>query len=228
MGRNFIPGPDQFFVAWSLNLSQRINATPTAFGLTAPQAAAYETLHEAFAAALQTASEPVTRTRGAIETKNEKRRLVEAEARVLARIINAFPGTSNTARIDLGLTPRDEEPTPINPPSFAPQLTIDWVLGRRAQIRAKAPGHLGRGRPEGVDGITIVTYTGEAPPDDLSLWRFEGSTTKLIMEVEVPASVPVGSRVWYSAFFFNPRKESGPSATPVSLYVSGGLASQAA
>ncbi len=33
-----------------------------------------------------------------------------------------------------------------------------------------------------------------------------------------------GSKIWLTAFFFNPRAMSGPAATPVSTYLPGGAA----
>jgi hypothetical protein len=44
------------------------------------------------------------------------------------------------------------------------------------------------------------------------------------ISVVFPASVAPGSKVWLTAFFFNPRALSGPAATPVSTYLPGGAA----
>ena len=58
MPRDFIPPRDAELLTWSVNFKTLIVATPTAYGLTAPQATAYGTKHDAYASAFQTASDP--------------------------------------------------------------------------------------------------------------------------------------------------------------------------
>ena len=53
---------------------------------------------------------------------------------------------------------------------------------------------------------------------------FEGNTTKTSTNVNFPASVPASWKVWFTAFYRNPRDLSGPAATPVSANIAGGKA----
>ncbi len=47
------------------------------------------------------------------------------------------------------------------------------------------------------------------------------------MDVQIPASVTAGSKVWLTAFWFNARKQSSPAALPESTRVSDGMAQAA-
>src|SRR5207249_3632544 len=87
-----------------------------------------------------TAIEPSTRTRGAIATKNANRAAVRASARDLARIVQAFPATTDTQRIALGLTVRDGTVAPINPPTVPPVLEVVSTIGRTIKVRLHGTG----------------------------------------------------------------------------------------
>src|SRR5205814_710535 len=107
---------DADLLAWVTAYSQKITATPTAYGLVAAQATALAAVVTSFTTALSTATNPATRTRGTVAAKDAARTPLVAMARDLARIINAFPSITNQQRIDLGLTPRKDVVSPINPP----------------------------------------------------------------------------------------------------------------
>lgn len=225
----FLPRTDAALLAWSLNFKTMITATPTDYGLTAALATAYGALHDAYAAALQTATDPSTRTKGSVEAKNASRTALKANARLLANLVNGTASVTDAQKLDLGLTVRDLNPTPIPPPSAAPELDVVNVSGRTVKIRlrdAAVPSR--RGRPVGVIGASVFSYVGETPPEDISGWKFEGSTGLTSVSVTFPVTVPPGAQVWLTAFWFNPRKQSGPACTPVSTHVQFGGMSMAA
>lgn len=221
--KDFLPSKDAELLAWSTSFAQKITATPTAFGLVMSQATSYQTLHDAFDAALATSTDPATRTRGTISWKTDKRAAMKLMARELARIINAFPSITNQQRIDLGLNPRAGEISPIQPPQDPPVLEVLAAVGRTLKVRLHALGSDRRGKPDGCDGATVMSYIGSAPPADITEWVFQGSTTRTLFDVEFPPSVPAGAQVWLAAFWFNPRCQSGPACQPVSAYLAGGM-----
>ena len=223
MAKDFLPRRDALLLAWSANYAAQLAAIGTAVGITVQQSSDYQALHTTFASDLATATDPSTRTRGAIAGKQASKRSLIAEARELARIINAFPGTTNQQRIDLGLNPRKGEATPINPPTEAPVLEVVSAIGRLLRIKLHAQDSTRRGKPEGVSGATIFSYVGSAPPADINQWTFEGSTTTTTAELTFPASVPAGAQIWLCSFWFNPRTQSGPLCMPVSAYIAGGV-----
>src|SRR5690349_20052601 len=104
--KDFLPSKNAELLAWSANYSALLTSEAASIGILPAQATAYAALHTAWAALLSTATEPSTRTRGAISAANDKRTELKAMARELARVINAFPAITNQQRIDLGLNPR--------------------------------------------------------------------------------------------------------------------------
>jgi hypothetical protein len=71
MPRDFIPAREPELVTWTTNFASLIGSMPTAFGLVAAQATAYQTLSTAFITAYNTARGDGTRTPAAISTKNQ-------------------------------------------------------------------------------------------------------------------------------------------------------------
>src|SRR5690606_26227668 len=111
------------------------------------------------------------------------------------------------------------------PPATAPVVTIVSTLGRIVRIRLRdSVDAVSRGRPHGVAGATVLAYVGEEAPASPMEWSFLFNTSETIVDVEFSASVPPGSRVWLTAFWYNPRSQSGPAAAPVSARIGDGLA----
>jgi hypothetical protein len=224
MSTNFLPTRDALLLDWSSNFNTKITASPTTYGLTAAQATAYGTLNTAFSSAYTTATAPSTRTRGTVAAKNAARATLKANARLLARIVQATASVTAQQKIDLGLTPRDVIPSPINPPTEAPVIEIVAALGRTIKLNLRTVGSDRRGKPNGVQGASLFSFVGAAAPADLSDWMFEGSTTRTSFDVEFAPTIPAGSQVWLTAFWFNPRSQSGPACTPINAYIAGGVA----
>ena len=227
MSRSFLPTRDALLLDWSNNFSAKISASATTYGLTTAQATFYGTLHTSWSSAYTTATAPSTRTHGTIAAKNAARTLVKANARLLARIVQATASVTAQQKIDLGLTPRDVNPTPINPPTEAPVLEIVAALGRTLKVNLRSVGSDRRGKPDGVHGASLFSFVGATPPADIAEWTFQGSTTRASFDVEFAPTVPAGSQVWLTAFWFNPRSQSGPACTPISAYIAGGVAQAA-
>jgi hypothetical protein len=73
-----------------------------------------------------------------------------------------------------------------------------------------------RGRPVGAQGAVILHCAGEATPADPDAWAFNCLTSKMAFEVDLPAGLPPGERVWLTAMWSGARKETSPPATPES------------
>lgn len=228
MPDTYIPSREADLVTWSTNFDSKIAATPTAFGLTAGQATAYTALHGAFFTAYTTANDPRARTPVTIEEKNlAKQALINGAGgiRALVGIIQNFPALTNAQRIDLGITVPDVDPTPVPVPEFAPDIDIVSTMGRTVRIRlhdSQAPPGT-RAKPDGVSGATVFSFVGDEPPADIAQWQFQTNTTRTVVDIEFPATVENGAQVWFTAFWRNPRDESGPATTPVTTHIPGGL-----
>lgn len=219
----FLPSRDSELVTWSLNFSTRITATPTAFGLTAPQATAYGALHDAFVAAYNVSSAEATNSTSAVLTKNTARTSLTANARMLAGIVQKYPAITDAQRADLGLNVK-ASPAPVPPPALAPDIDIVSVAGNTVRIKLHNSATLHRAKPTGVKGAAVFSFVGPVAPSTEAAWTFQGNTTQTVIDVEFPAETPPGSKVWFTAFWFNPRAQSGPAASPVSTNVAGGSA----
>ncbi len=213
---DFLPSRAADLVTWSTNFSTKITAAPTTFGLTAAQATAFAALHTAFATAFQTAQNPDTRSPTNIVAKDQAMASLKANARQLAGIVQKFPATTDEQRSELGLTVPDVDPSPVPVPGSAPGLSVQTVSGRTVRIRLKDTANPDRrGKPAGVSGAAVFSYVGAQPPEDISAWKFEGNTSRTIIDVVFPVTVPPFSRVWLTAFWFNDRKQSGPATSPI-------------
>ncbi len=224
--RGFLPQTDAALLAWSLNFSTKVTATPTAYGLTAAQATAYQALHDAFASALA-ACDPAIRNKPAVATKNDARLALKDDARLLARLVQGTASVTDAQKLELGLNVR-AAPSPIPAPSQAPGIDILGIAGRTVSIRLHGDAVLKRAKPPGCKGASVFSFAGGASaPTDPSVYKFEGNTTRTVFDVVVPDSVEPGTTVYITAMWWNERAESGPAATPVAVTVGYGM-SQAA
>jgi hypothetical protein len=227
--QSFLPSREAELVTWSNNFNALLSANGPTYGILPAQSAAYTVLHDAWISAYQTASDNSTRTPSAITAKNlAKEALIEDVngIRKLVGIIQEFPGTTNVMRRDLEITVRDTEPTPAPVPSAAPGLSVVSAVGRTVTIRMRDTENPdSRGRPPGVDGATVLSYLGSTPPapEDIAAWTFEGNSGRTTMSITFPPTVQSGATVWLTAFWFNTRKESGPSAQPLSTQIPASL-----
>lgn len=227
----YIPTREADLITWSNNFNARINGDPGLYGLTDVQANAYDVLHTAWVAAYQTANENSTRTPSAITTKNDaKEALIDGPGgiRQLVAIIQAFPDTTNTQRTDLGITIRNNEPTPVPVPDSIPVIEFTSVNGNRVNIRVHDNEAAGRGKPEGVTGVYVYSYVGEDSPTQINDWKFEGSSGKTELAIEFPASVQPSTKVWVCAAWVNGKFQTGEATPAVFTYTNHGSVQQAA
>lgn len=220
---DFLPASDGPLVTWGTRFSEQVSATPAAFNVLPAQATALADLLETYAAAVAVAADPRTRTSATISERNAARAPFKSYARELARIINAFPATTNAVRLQLGLTPRKETISPSQVPDEPPMLEVIGAIGRILKCRLHMKDSTRRGKLPTAAGATVFSFVGSAPPADISLWKFEGSITRCDFNLEFAPTVPAGSQVWLCAFWYSTRAISGPACQPISAYLAGGV-----
>ena len=221
---DFLPTREADLVTWSTNFSTKITAAPTTYGLVAGQATTYAGLHDDFVAAYLLANAPATRSPTNIIAKDEAKRLLKANARVLAAVVQAWPSITDELRSELGLTVPDATISSIPAPTDSPKMDIISAVVRTVTIRLHDINNpTRRGRPDGVAGASVFSAVGTTPPVEIAAWKFEGSTSRTTdISIEFDASVPSGATVWLCAFWFNSKMESGPACAPVSTNLPGG------
>lgn len=222
---DFIPTADTDLLAWANPFSAKLTATPTAYGVTAGNASTLAGLLTTFSTALAAATNPQTRGGSTIAAKDTARVNLVANIRQLARQIQGTITVTNQQRYDLGLTVRDTTPTPVPPPAFSPTIMIESTIGNTVRIRlVDSENPTRRGKPAGVRGASVFSFVGDEAPTTEAAWKFEGNTTRTIVDVTFPPATAPGSKVWFTAFWFNPRSQSGPPATAVGVNIPGGAA----
>ncbi len=227
----FRPSKEADLLTWSAVFDAKINASPVTYGLDAAQATAYNALHVEFEARYAAVHDPNTNSKQATIAKDQaKDKLLYGPggAWELVNIIQAFPGTTDAMRGELGLRIPDTERTPASAPGMPPDLSIVSTFARTISVRLRDQENpTRRGKPDGVEGATILYHVGAESPNDPSQWTFAKITSKTKVDVTIPASVPAGSKVWLTAFWFNARKETSIAATSESTRIADGLASAA-
>src|SRR5687768_8500324 len=99
---DYIPRRDVDCRAWAANLARQRSVDPARFGVPADLAAELLARVDDFAAALTAATDPPTRTRPAVATKDAARRRLTELARRAARLVKANVDVSAPDLIDLG------------------------------------------------------------------------------------------------------------------------------
>lgn len=213
---SFLPNTDSGLRDWSIAFNEQVQDDPAACGLTPAQAAEYLAAHTSYMDTYAIAKNPATRTKPAVVAKVDSARNLRRTAGSFGRMIEANLAISNQKKSDLGLTVRDSEPSPIPPPSSKPIIMLGEADGFYLPFKIKNPGYSGRGKGPGISGVAIFTFVGPNPPQELHQWQFQANMSTMSGVIGFPPTLPPFSKVWVSGFFFNPRKQSGPMADPVS------------
>jgi len=192
----------------------------TFVGISSGQATTFSGLNSSWNAAYVLANADATRSPMNVELKNVAKTAMVKNARLLSGIIQNFPATTNAQRIDLGLSQRGTPKVPIPPPSMSPGITVTAVNGRIVSLRFSDPTDpTRRGKPPAVHSISVFSFVGDEAPIETRLFKFEGTVNTMETNVEFPATVAPGAKVWFTAFFANPRSESGLACAPISAYL---------
>ena len=111
-------------------------------------------------------------------------------------------------------------------PATKPKIEVLNVDGRVITLRlSDVLKPLSKAKPAGTAGASLFSFVGEVPPADVQAWTFEGNVTKPSeIPLTVDQSLTPDTKVWFTAFWYNPRGLSGPATNPVSTLIQfGGL-----
>jgi hypothetical protein len=151
MARSFFTGTDAELYNGTINFSTMISATPSAYGLSAPQAASYATLSDSYKVAYETIQTPSTRTKGAVAAKNAAKILLRVAASDLAKIIEGTSTVTDQQKIDLGLNVR-KTPGPMGPPGTCTDFKVKLHADGSIETTFKA------NNPTGMSGVTYQVW----------------------------------------------------------------------
>lgn len=212
--------------AQAQNFSTVLAADPLIYNETVASAAAVTAAVDAYVDSLGiliNARANGVRSQQMTAAKNSDRLAMLNLLRPIYASVQESVSISDEAKIALGVHVKDTQNTPQPVPDFSPYLSVVKVDGHTVTVRAANPNEpASKARPPFVSGIAFFSYVGAEAPTDPAEFRFEGNTGRIDVNVTLPASVPTGSTVWFTAFFFNNRKQSGPACMPVSATLGAG------
>lgn len=227
---DFLPRRDLGILGWTKSFRAHITADPVLYGLTAAQASEYAALQTVFAEKMTLISSGATRTPAAIVAKDEARKNLIEYTRLLVRLVQATPSVTNNERIRLGITIRDRNLTLIEPPTTPPAIRVVSRYNRTVTLRLfDLTNPTRRAKPEHVAGASVYTFVGVREPSVPSQWTFAGNFSRTRVTLQFPESVPHGSRVWFTANWYNAKSQPGPRMHPGAYcYLDSGPVVQAA
>ena len=203
------------------NFDTRVGTLLAAVGVTSAQATAFHALVVAWDAAYAVTKNRGTRSQSAVIVKDEKKSAMVRNLRELARVVQAFPGTSNENRSLLRLTvPSVRQSQPA--PGFAPKMDVVKVDRNVVSVQLRDSQNLSRLRPPFAKSANVFSFIGEEPPAGGDGWFLQGGTTRARFDVSFDASLPMGTKVFLCAFWKNERDMSGPACQPVPATLLGG------
>ncbi len=208
---DYIPPPDGNFDAWQINFIAYATANAVALGLDPivdipPLTNAQTTwttdypAHTAAQAAAQSAR----------QAKDGARSTLEGVIRPLVARLQASPDVDDIERQALGITVRDETPTPAAIPTTRPLVTVDTSQRLRhviAFVDELTPTK--RAKPAGVMGAEVWVKVGDPAPVD------PGELTFLSLDTRSPytadyAGEDANKIAHYMLRWVNTRGEKGP------------------
>jgi hypothetical protein len=174
MATPYIPARDADFQNWANNFSTRITATPGTFGLISADAVAIAAAYATWNAAYLLAINPSTRTPVTVADKDTARINAQAIMRPYAQAISQNAGVTVDDKIDVGVNPRTNGPTPVAAPTSAPVLSL--IAGTYLQ-------HLLRYRDEGAPATSRAK-----PPNVLQIQIYAAASSVVVTD---PAVLPL-------------------------------------
>lgn len=227
---DFLPRRDSAILGWTKSFRAQITADPALYGLTAAQATEYAALQTTFAEKMTLISSGATRTPSAIVAKDGARKNLIQYTRLLVRLVQATPSVTDNERAKLGITIRDRNLTLIEPPASPPAIRVLSRYNRMVTLRLfDLTNPTRRAKPDHVAGASVFTYIGEREPTQPGAWTYAGSFTRTTVKLNFPEHVPHGSKVWFTANWYNAKSQPGPRMHPgMYCYLDSGPAVQAA
>ena len=226
---DFLPTTDAGLLAFATPFSAKITAGPVPLGLTAANASALAAAVTDYSTKLADAQDPATRGEQTIFLKDQSKDSLKTLIRQFARQIQGTMTVTDAQRQDLGLPIRDTSPSPAEPISVAPALTVQDVFGHNVRVRVRDASGQRRGRPANARGCVLYSFVGATPPAGAEGWVSEGPITRDSQVVAFSSELAAGTKVWFTAQWFNARG-TGPGCSPVPtvIGVEGALAPESA
>ena len=167
-----------------------------------------------FSTALSAWRDNTTRTPVASANKSAARLALLDGARYLVSTVNSNPLTTDAQRAELGIRAR-KRPTPVEPPTAAPILSVVETVGRTVTFALRGAGRQ-RGKAPLARGASVFTFVGTAAPSDTAAYAFEGLITKTSFTVSFEERTEAAT-VWVSACWYTETGRTSMACSPISV-----------
>jgi hypothetical protein len=216
-----IPTDLASFDAYLYNWKTLLTASPTTFGLTAPDAVAITAQYTAFHAAYQIALAPETRTAPAVAEQSYRKALALILLRQQYNIIKANPSVTIENKTAIGVRVNDPVPSPIPAPVTAPVIVArnSGPLQMLVELSDFATPTTRR-KPDGAVGAIVVKKVGVTPETNPDLCQWEGMYSRSPFYISGFAPGDVGKYVTFFSRWVNAKGEEGPWSAAFSQIIS--------
>ena len=214
----YFPTGDTQAVVFTHNFGQVLAADFAKYGVTTQAATEYNQLQVQFQGAVEAARNETTRTKMAVATKNELKKLIHASTSRIVSIVRGQYGLGAQDYIALGLKPRDVRQTVTAEPIATLILSAKAVGPRQIHVVARDGLTSRRALPVGVKGITFFTATGASAPTTAAGWTLRGSVSRATAAIDVTDVLgEAAGTVWICGFYFNGKGQSGIASEAVAI-----------
>ncbi|MDR1221465.1 MAG: hypothetical protein LBL07_01120 [Tannerella sp.] len=211
MSTDYLPSNDRIFLEWETNFLNYLMTSLTRFGFPQTEATKLSSLSESFRNKLNTAENPATRTKVAIEVKNKARKELESTLRVDVKgYLTYNPAVNDDDRTAMGLPIHKTTHTRSPVAKTYPDFDIDSSVIRWLKIHFFDQGKKkSKAKPAGQRGAVIrwvISATPIVDIADLTNYAFD-SRTPFTLEFQGHER---GLTVYFCLCWENTRGERGP------------------
>lgn len=218
----FLPQTLQGFLTWATNFDAVISATPTAYGLSAGDATAFNALYNQFAADLAASTTPATRTPVSVAVTQISFTDARAKAQQLVQKYQASGLADASKSATLGVTDRDGTKTPIAAPTAIPDLGIEKIEPQSVTLRIKELGALLNALPVNCVGYEVWASVGLTnPPNSPTGMTFVKNGSRRFTSLNFLTG-DIGKNVSFAVRYRTAKNLVGPWSSIITCTVSAG------
>ena len=223
MPQDYLPRKQAVLFNWQDNHVNVIDVNSVSWEIPPTNVTGLKGLQTIYVAAYKTGSkeQKLTRTSGQAKAfKTAEKNYIAGIRKFNKQWITGNLLVTDAQRVDLGVTVRDIEPTPIGAVDFAPQLVVDKISGGKHKLRFSNPEDpKSKAMPKGQK-IILRTAVGIANlPEDQIPWSNNRIAVKRFLYTFDLNPSDKGKTAYYQAWYESNRGETGPLSAVVDAIV---------
>jgi hypothetical protein len=213
-----IPNADELAKAYFKRFAERLSEDPGAYFQSVADAAAITLASNNFSAALDVASDPLTRTSAKVLLKDEMRNACEALIRLYSIQIKYNQAISSEMKAYLGIAQPNSSRQQRNVPATFVDLAVKGALLGSHTVTYTDSMTGKKSKPFGAQTVELIVAISDEPVSDPGLGKTYGifSRNPIGVAFEHADNTKVAT---YWARWANVRGQAGPWSNPVSLTI---------